>query len=135
MKFTASAVIILVLLTVPCSAKFETDINLAVQGMSAAWDISMSQVAVTIQPDNLFPGSTFSFDVNVTNSGNVDALVSYTIISAPPTWLNVDVTFDPDLLKGETDVITIEVSIDVGEGNSIASTSIDFIIEFNFLQN
>ena len=135
MKFTALTVIILVLLTTPCLAKFETDINLDVQGMVSAWDISMSQILVTIQPDNLFPGSTFSFDVNVTNSGNLDALVSYTLISVPPSWLNVDVTFDPDLLRGETDVITIEVSISVNEGNSISSTAIDFTIEFNFLQN
>lgn len=113
---------------------FSENVKTKFNGKVAKWSISVTPLTVNIPSESLYPGCSYTLNVDVANNGELPVNVTATVEDAP-SFLNVEATGPQSLQPGENGSYEIVVSISELETTIIESTSIDFTINFNFEQD
>lgn len=123
------------MLLVPTSvlSKYHEDKPIDIDGKTAKWDVSIVPVVLTIPPEELYPGCSYSLLFDLSNDSEVPCKVTAEgtcdlpeIIIAPQAELIIP--------TGGTAEFSITVSIDGLEDQSIHDTAVALSIIFHFEQ-
>lgn len=105
---------------------FFDDEEVSVQGNRPKVDIEVSEVTVTVDPEDFIDG-VYEKSIKISNEGNVPCQIK-TELKDVPIDLNVDVTVDSDVLhKGETTILNIKVELT--DMQSTESFSFTIVVE------
>ena len=122
--------VVLSLTLTPANAKWKSEQNAGFHGQMGKVRIELSAYDIDLSEDPLLPGWSGSFSLDVTNTGNLPVVLSYTIVDAP-TFLTITVTIPGgNVLVGETVSVPVTVSIPEDVDQAFADTAADFTVTF-----
>jgi hypothetical protein len=105
---------------------FFDDEEVSVQGNRPKVDIEVSEVTVTVDPEDFVDG-VYEKGIEISNEGNVPCRIK-TQLKDVPVDLNVEVTVDDDILhKGET--TNLNIKVELSDMQSTESFSFTIIVE------